>query len=485
MANYLDGLLDHAARRPGAPALSLPDRTLGYAAFAASLGGVSAGLAARGLPVGSVVAIAIRDQASLLRAILGTMLAGRVAFPFDPDAPPNDLAGMLGRAGVAAAIADDPAVLPPGVPVIAPGDLPAAADPFALRHPGGDHWAQIVISSGTTGPSKAAPASHAQTLGRARTLQPLIGLGPDDRCFPIVNLAYTLARHPAVRMLDLGGALVFRPLPSSVPELLALLRAERIHYTSMTPSHVRTLLDGMGPEVEGAMPALPDMKAFSVSGSALPLADRLAARRRLTPNLHIDYGSNEAGFVTHAGAAELDLAPGCVGRIIPGLELEVVDDGGRPLPAGEVGEVRFRGAQLSRAYIDDRAGFRDGWFHPGDTGWLDENGLLHLAGRTDDQINFGGRKIYPFEVEAALRSHPDVADCAVFGVPSRHHQEVVCAAVVLAGPATAAMLRAHCRTRLAGYKVPVRFLKLDRLPRNKTGKVLVRQLRAELEPHVE
>ena len=480
MVNYLDGLLDHAARRPQAPALSLPDRTLGYGAFAASLAGVSAGLAARGLPTGAVVAITIRDQAALLRAILGTLLGGRVALPFDPDAPPNDLAGMLARAGAVAAIADDPAALPPGLPPIAPGELPPAADPFALRHPGGDHWAQIVISSGTTGPSKAAPATHAQAMGRTRTLQPLIGLGPDDRCFPVVNLVYTLARHPAVRMLDLGGTLVLRPLPKTVADLLALLRAERIGYTSMTPSHVRTLLDGMGPELQGAAPALPDMRAFSVSGSALPLADRLEARRRLTPKLHIDYGSNEAGFVTHAGPAELDLAPGCVGRIIAGLELEIVDDAGRPAAEGEVGEVRFRGPQLSSAYIDDRAGFRGGWFHPGDTGWLDPHGLLHLAGRTDDQINFGGRKIYPFEVEAVLGTHPDVAECVVFGVPSQRHQEVVGAAVVLSGPATVAMLRDHCREQLAPYKVPVRFLKLDRLPRNATGKPLVRVLREQL-----
>lgn len=483
MVNYLDGLLDHAARQPRAPALSLPERTLGHGEFAASLAGVSAGLAALGLPTGAVVAVALRDQAAILRAVLGILLGGRVAMPFDPAATPDDLGGLLGRAGAVAAITEEPAALPRGLRPIAPAGLPPAADPFALRHDGGGDWAQIAITSGTTGPSKAVPATHAQMLERTRSLEPLLGLGPDDRHFALVNLVYSYARHSAVRMLDLGGAVVLRPLPQSVPELIALLRAERVGYASVTPSHVHTLLEGLGPETDGVGPALPDMKAFSVAGSQLPLADRLAARRRLTPNLHIHYGSNEGGLITHAGPDELDLAPGCVGRVVPGLDVEVVDDGARVAP-GTVGEIRFRGPQVSSGYLDGSAGFRDGWFHPGDTGWLDRHGLLHLAGRVDDRINSGGRKIYPFEVEAVLGRHPAVAECAVFGVPSRRFQEVVGAAIVLCGAVTPTALRAHCLEHLAAYKVPVRFLNLERLPRNATGKVLVRQLRADLAPHV-
>lgn len=482
MANYLDGILDHAARRPDAPALSLPERTLSRAEFAASLAGVSAGLAERGVPVGGVVAVAVRDQPACLRAILGTMLGGRVALPLDPVAVPADLDRLLARAGGGVILSDGRAALPPGWPVIALAELPAAADPVAVRHAGGDHWAQIVASSGTTGPSKAAPASHAQMLQRTRVLEPLLGLGPDDRYLPVIDLAYALGRHSAVRMLDIGGAVVIRPLPARVPEFLALLRGERITYLTLTPSHVRTLLDGMAGEPE---PALPAMRALSVSGSALPLADRLDVRRRLSPALHINYGSNEMGFATHAGPPELDRAPGCVGRAMPGIRVEVVDDAGMAVATGTMGEVRVAGAQMSDAYLGgDASGHRGGWFHPGDTGWLDGDGLLHLAGRTDDRINFGGNKVYPFEVEAVLRTHPAVADCAVFGVPSRQHQEVVAAAVVLSAAATPAELRAHCRAWLARSKAPAIFLQLDQLPRNPTGKVLVRELRAQLAGHV-
>ena len=483
MANYLDGLLGHAARRPGAPALSLPDRTLTHAEFAASLAGVSAGLASRGVPAGGVVAVAVRGQAACLRAILGTILGGRVALPIDPAAVPADLDRLLAQSGATAILADGREALPPGRPVIALGELPAVADPAAVRHAGGDHWAQIVVSSGTTGPSKAAPASHVQMLRRTRILEPLLGIGPDDRYLPLIDLAYALGRHSAVRVLDVGGAVVLRPLPATVPQLLALLRAERITYLSLTPTHVRAVLDGMDGEAE---PALPAMRALSVSGSALPLADRVDVRRRLTPGLHISYGSNEMGFATHAGPAELDLAPASVGRALPGIRIEIVDDARAAVAVATIGEIRVAGAQMQDAYLGgDASGHHDGWFHPGDTGWLDAHGLLHLAGRTDDRINFGGNKVYPFEVEAVLRTHPAVADCAVFGVPSRLHQEVVAAAVVLAAAATTAELREHCRAHLARPKIPALFLRLDRLPRNATGKVLVRQLRADLAQHTD
>lgn len=150
-----------------------------------------------------MVAVALRDQASILRAVLGVLLGGRVAMPFDPAAPPTDLIGLLGRAGAVAAITEEPAALPRAAPDRA-GRAAGGGRPFALRHDGGDDWAQIVISSGTTGPSKAAPATHAQMLERTRSLEPLLGLGRDDRHFALVNLVYSFARHSAVRMLDLG-----------------------------------------------------------------------------------------------------------------------------------------------------------------------------------------------------------------------------------------------------------------------------------------
>ena len=119
----------------------------------------------------------------------------------------------------------------------------------------------------------------------------------------------------------------------------------------------------------------------------------------------------------------------------PSHAIEVVDEDGRPLPPGSIGEVRVRSPFAAREYVGDpdttSRAHRDGWFHLGDTGHLDADGFLYLAGRVDDRINVGGNKLYPFEIEEALLSHPDVADAAAVGIPSARHQEVPVAAVVL------------------------------------------------------
>lgn len=479
MANYLDGILGHAICRPDAPALSLPDRTLTFGDLGQRLAGIAAGLALQEIPAGAIVAVAARRQDTTLLATLGIMLGGRIALPLDPQALPSDRQALIRRCGAVAVLADDARPGAYACPVFRPEDLPSVGDISHERHPGGGHPAQILVSSGTTGPAKLAAVSHCDLIERSLAIGLVVGALPSDRHLPVMNLAYALARLSAIRTLEAGGTVLLRPLPSGVPALLDLLRTERATGLTMTPSHLRTILDHMGDQ---PAPALPDVRWLSVSGALLPLADRIAVRRRLTPALHVVYGTNEAGLIAHAGPRELDLAPEGVGRPLPGVRVEILDDAGHPVPPGSVGEIRVASAQMSARYVgaDPFAGHRDGWFHPGDTGWLDRQGLLHLAGRTDDRINHGGLKVYPFEVEAVLRTHPAVAECAVFGVPSRERQEEVAAAVVLSGDATPAALRAHCRAMLPPHKVPQRMLKLERLPRNETGKVLVRRLRERL-----
>ncbi|BBK30651.1 long-chain acyl-CoA synthetase [Stella humosa] len=484
MANYLEGILDHAARRPRAPALILPDRTIDFAGLARSMAGVSIGLAAHGLPPGAVVAIATRSPAATFRAILGTILGGHVAMPLDLKAGPAALFEIAARTGASAALVEGQGGTLAGRPAIDLDSLPASGDAEACRHPGGAHLAQVTITSGTTGPSKAAPATHAQMLERTRSLEGLLALGPDDRFLPVIDLSFGLSRHAAIRMLDVGGAVVLHPLPGSAADLMALLRDQRVTYMAITPGHAHVMLEAVEALGPGDGPALPGVRVLSISGAHVPADMRAEIRRRLTPGLHVSYGSNETGHVAHAGPAELDRAPDTVGRPLPGIAVEVVDDRGRPLPAGTIGEIRVRSRQISQAYLGDAAatarGFRADGFHMGDTGHFDAGGHLFLTGRVDDRINVGGQKVYPFEVEAVLRSHPAVADAVVFGMPAPRYSEIVVAVVVLRGDVAVADLHAYCRGRLPRAKVPRRIFKFAELPRNETGKVMVRALRDRL-----
>lgn len=240
-----------------------------------------------------------------------------------------------------------------------------------------------------------------------------------------------------------------------MPKLIADLTADAISYLATAPTHVTAMLDGLPQQSE---PALPAVRVLTVASAMLPLATRKAILSRLTPNLHIGYASNEAGTITHATPADLALNPDTVGRAVETVALRIVDDLDRPLPAGAIGEVCVRSPLVSEHYIGDPAAtdraHRNGWFHMGDTGYLDADGYLFLRGRVDDRINFGGRKLYPIEIEEVLLAHPAVAEAVALAMPSARNQEVPVAAVVLRHPVAANELESHCRAALNDWKVP-------------------------------
>jgi len=169
-----------------------------------------------------------------------------------------------------------------------------------------------------------------------------------------------------------------------------------------------------------------------------------------------------------------------------GVEISVRRPDGSVADVDEVGEIWLRGPNIMAGYWrrpEETAAVltADGWYHSGDAGSMDVDGYLYIVDRLKDMIISGGENIYCAEVEAALSSHPDVLEVAVFGVPDDHWGERVHAAVVLraGGTATADDLVAHCRTQIAGYKVPRSFdLGTELLPKSGAGKILKRELRA-------
>ena len=174
-----------------------------------------------------------------------------------------------------------------------------------------------------------------------------------------------------------------------------------------------------------------------------------------------------------------------VGKPLAGVEIKVIDEAGKEVPAGTVGEIATRSNKNMRGYWnnpDATASTIDaeGWLRTGDAGYLDEDGYLYIHDRVKDMIISGGENVYPAEVENALYSHPKVADVAVIGVPDPKWGEAVKACVVVkAGETlTEAELIAHARTLIAGYKCPKSVDFIPALPRNPSGKILRRELRA-------
>jgi acyl-CoA synthetase (AMP-forming)/AMP-acid ligase II len=166
--------------------------------------------------------------------------------------------------------------------------------------------------------------------------------------------------------------------------------------------------------------------------------------------------------------------PGSVGRGT-GVQIAIMDDGGALLPAGAQGEVVIQGPNVTRGYHNNPEGnaaaFTHGWFRTGDQGVLDAAGYLTLVGRLKELINRGGEKISPREIDEVLLTHLAVAEAVCFGVPDAKYGEEVAAAVVLRGEASAAALAAHCRERLAAFKVPKTIYLVTQIPRTATGKI--------------
>jgi acyl-CoA synthetase (AMP-forming)/AMP-acid ligase II len=175
---------------------------------------------------------------------------------------------------------------------------------------------------------------------------------------------------------------------------------------------------------------------------------------------------------------------GSVGRPLPALELEIRDEQGRPLPAGERGEIYVRGEQVSGEYLGRRALTADGWFPTNDGGRLDGGGFLFVEGRLDDVIVRGGENLSPGEIEDTLLTHPAVRDAGVVGVPDEEWGESVAAAVVLEPgvQTTVEELQDWVRSRLRSSRSPTVIEFRDELPYNETGKLLRRILRTELGP---
>jgi long-chain acyl-CoA synthetase len=273
------------------------------------------------------------------------------------------------------------------------------------------------------------------------------------------------------------------------PAILELMARERVTNTWLVPTQIVMLVDSL----DGKQPELPDLRQIIYGGAPFAPADLRQALEVFGPVLVQLYAQGETPMTAtvlpasdHAAALAGDrpdrLASAGVAR--PGTDVRILGEDDRELPVGEVGEVCVRGGAVMLGYWArpeaTAEALRSDWLHTGDLGRMDEFGYIYLLDRAKDLIISGGSNVYAVEVEAAMADHPSVREVAVIGLPDRTWGELVVAVVVPNGEPDEAAISAHCRTTLAGYKQPRRFVFVDALPRNAYGKVLKRELRDRL-----
>ena len=428
---------------------------------------------------------------------LGIWTAGAVAVPLALSHPPRELEHVLDDARprivildpslpharhlAAAARARRAAVValpPPGTP---PADHARARHPHPPSPPPPTAPALLIYTSGTTGRPKGALTTHRNLAAQITALTTAWGWSADDRILHTLPLHHI---HGVVNALACalwsGAACEFGSgAPASTWDRLA--SGEITLFMSVPTVYARLIRAWEEAPVPvrrrwsrgAARPRL------MVSGSAaLPVAT-LERWREVTGHTLLErYGMTEIGMALSNPLAG-ERRPGHVGLPLPGVEVRVVDDRGRPVPPGDQGEIEVRGPQVFRGYWErpeeTAEAFRDGWFRTGDEARVGEGGYYRILGRRSvDIVKTGGYKVSALEVEELYRTHAGIRDLAVVGVPHPEWGEQLRAACVPASEGddlSGDELRAWGKGRLAPYKVPHEFTAVPALPRNAMGKV--------------
>ena len=361
--------------------------------------------------------------------------------------------------------------------------------------------ATIFYTSGTTGRSKGAVGTQrnictnlmslffvaARGAMRARDGQsPLLTSSGEQNSYLLsVPLFHATGCHSVlVANTAAGGKLVM--MHKWDPErALELIERERVTNFGGVPAMVWQVLDSP----DFAKRDTSSVKSISYGGAPAPPELVKRIKEHFPVGLPSNgYGLTETSSVTTMNTGEDYVRkPESVGPPVPVCDVKVMDDDGEEVPAGEVGELWIKGPNIVRGYWHNpeatAATFTDGWLRSGDVARLDEEGFVFIVDRAKDMLIRGGENVYSVEVEAALFEHPAVADVAVIGIPHQVLGEEVGAVVQLRPGATATddELRAHVAERLAAFKVPVRvWFREEPLPRNPNGKILKRDLKAEL-----
>ncbi len=487
------------------------ENRISYAALGARVDRLANALSGLGLERGDRVAILDRNSLPYLEAYYACPKAGLVFLPLNSRLAAPELEYILADAEAKALMVSPPFLglheeirdKAPGIEAaIALGmdgppagmhgyeDLLAAASPVAPPDPGGpDDVILSYYTSGTTGEPKGVCLTNANMVFGGIDPVMAMQISRDDiwlHSAPMFHLADSWAFWSLPMVGGRQAIVHFDP-----DDVLGLIERERVSITSLPA----TLIAMIANHPDIGRYDISSIRRIMYGGSPTPLGVLQKAAETFAEDVFLHtYGITEtAGLACCLDPSEHSLtAPAgggphraaAAGHPVQFLDMRIVDDDFAPLPAGEIGEIAFRGPKVMKEYwnkpAETAAALRDGWYLTGDMGRLDDAGALYIVDRKKDMIISGGENVYSVEVEDALSTHPGVLEVAVVGVPDPLWGEAVKAIVVPRGePAVdAEALIAHCRGRIGGYKIPKSIeLRNEPLPKTGPGKIAKRRLR--------
>ncbi|KIZ39646.1 MULTISPECIES: class I adenylate-forming enzyme family protein [Rhodopseudomonas] len=506
--NVADWLAASARLRPEAPALLSGTRVeADYATFAARAAAFGAALARDyAIAPGDRVALFMTNCTQYLECLYGIWWAGAVAIPINAKLHGREAAWICRDADARLALIGDDTV---EALTEAAGDLPPllrslsvdGAEYRRLRDGTGDaapvaradhDLAWLFYTSGTTGRPKGVMLSHGNLVAMSLCyLADVDQVSSDDAALYAAPLSHGAGLYNFIHIRCGARHVVPESGGFDPDEVLDLGKQLRNVAMFAAPTMVRRLVDAAKKRGESG----DGIRTIVYGGGPMYLADIRGAIAVMGQRFVQIYGQGESpmtitslqrewhGAVDHPRYLER-LAS--VGTAQSAISVRITDADGKPLPAGETGEIEARGPTVMLGYWNNPSAnaetLKDGWLRTGDVGRLDNDGFLTLSDRSKDVIISGGTNIYPREVEEALLTHPDIREVSAIGVADPEWGETVVACVVLEDGAARsdAALDAHCLNAIARFKRPKRYIYLDQLPKNNYGKVLKTELRKML-----
>jgi acyl-CoA synthetase (AMP-forming)/AMP-acid ligase II len=495
-----------ARQHPQQVAIWHEGRELTYADLDRRSNQVANALIAAGLEPGQRVCVLDKGHAAFLETVFGIVKAGGVYTPVNWRLAPPEIAFVINDAEapllfVGEAFAKAAASIAAELRTVRQtvywgSDKPpkgwrtyeeftaSAADTDPMRDTPASETVWQLYTSGTTGHPKGAELTHDNLCeAMAAGVQGFGNIRPGDVglvCMPLYHIG---GSGWALALLYAGAKLIVTR-EANPTEILELIASQRINNAFLVPALMNFLLQH---------PASKNTDFTSLNTilyGASPIPEDLL--KDCIETLRCEF-VQAYGLTETTGAAVLlaarDHVPGsprlrACGQPIFGCELKIIRDNGAPCAPFEVGEILMKGPTVMKGYWKREEAtadaIRNGWFHSGDAGYLDADGYLYIHDRVKDMIVSGGENVYPAEVESVLYAHPEVADVAVIGVPDDRWGEAVKAIVVRTpgSVVTEQDLVDFCQGKVAGYKRPRSVDFVDALPRNPTGKILKRELRA-------